>query len=375
MKILYGVQATGNGHITRARAMSKQLKALDIEVDYFFSGRAPELFFDMDEFGQWRSCKGLTFVHEAGDLKIVKTLKENSLIQAYRDIKNLDLSPYDLVLTDFEPISARAAKRTNKTCIGLGHQYAFGHGVPVRGDNFVPKLIMRNFAPVDIGLGLHWHHFNKAILPPIAETHSGDIVSDPNKIVVYLGFESPEDVISLLEPFDDYLFTFYGPFAQYESRGHIQLKPLSREGFKRDLASAGGVICNAGFELSSEAIQLGKKLLMKPLMGQMEQLSNAKAIELLGLGMTMDSLDGKVVRQWLQNFEGKRVQYPNVAQHVAAWLKQGDWFDLARRDQLVMDLWQDTQASGVEYFTQNPVPSCRHDRVSNGRPSLRAGPG
>ncbi len=36
MKILYGVQGTGNGHIARARAMSKAFESHDVQVDFLF---------------------------------------------------------------------------------------------------------------------------------------------------------------------------------------------------------------------------------------------------------------------------------------------------------------------------------------------------
>ncbi|BCD99140.1 MJ1255/VC2487 family glycosyltransferase [Marinagarivorans cellulosilyticus] len=321
MKILYGVQATGNGHITRARALAERFNQAGIEVDYLFSGRPRENFFDMDIFGNWQCYKGLTFIHESGKLNITKTIHSNSLKTLFADIKNLDLSEYDFVLTDFEPITAWAARKQKKTCIGVGHQYAFFNDVPRRGDNLVSRAIMKHFAPADIHLGLHWHHFGHAILPPIAEIHETHLPVDAKKIVVYLGFESHEDVIQLLEPFKDHLFVIYGPYARYQSHGHIQLKPLSREGFQVDLSTASGVICNAGFELASEAIQLGKKLLVKPLHGQMEQLSNARALEELQLAMTMDSLDTKAVRQWLTGFKGKRVVYPDVAKAIVDWLQ------------------------------------------------------
>ena len=356
MKILYGVQATGNGHITRARALNKYLKQNpEIEVEYLFSGRPREDFFDMEEFGEFRCCKGLTFAYEAGELKILRTAQQNSMLQLWKDIKSLDLDQYDIILTDFEPITAWAAKRAKKKCIGIGHQYAFYHGVPKRGADFMPSLIMKYFAPASMGLGLHWHHFDHPILPPIAETHDTDSPVDPKKIVVYLGFEAPEEVIQLLEPFDQYLFCFYGPFPKYESRGHIQLKPLSRDGFQQDLATASGVICNAGFELSSEAIQLGKKILVKPLHGQMEQLSNAEAIESLGLGMSMDSLDGDIVKHWLENSEGKRVVYPNVAQEIVNWISKKGWETPASVNELIQALWQNTQAHGVPAF-DNALP-------------------
>ena len=45
MKILYGIQGTGNGHITRARVMASCFKKLNVEVDYVFSGRANTCIF------------------------------------------------------------------------------------------------------------------------------------------------------------------------------------------------------------------------------------------------------------------------------------------------------------------------------------------
>ncbi|WNO10935.1 MJ1255/VC2487 family glycosyltransferase [Teredinibacter sp. KSP-S5-2] len=357
MKVLYGVQATGNGHISRARALNKYLKEFGVDVDYVFSGRPREQFFDMEEFGNWKCYRGLTFVHEAGDLKIFRTLQHNNMLQLIKDIREFQLDGYDLIISDFEPITSWACKTRGIPCIGVSHQQAFAFDVPRRGGGIIPKLIMKYFAPTTSGLGLHWHHFNQPILPPIAEIHETDEASDPNKIVVYLGFEEPEDVIQLLEPFDDHLFIYYGPFPQYESRGHIQLKPLSREGFKQDLATCSGVICNAGFELSSEAIQLGKKLLVKPLKGQLEQLSNAKALEATGLGMTMGNLDSGAVKDWLENWQAKQVIYPNVAKAIAEWIAKGRWQDESSRDELVNRLWSETNAAGVPSFESAPLPN------------------
>ena len=364
MKILYGVQATGNGHITRARALAAEFNKAGIEVDYLFSGRARENFFDMEAFGDWQCHRGLTFIHESGKINLSKTIKENSLKVLIQDIKKLDLSPYDFVLTDFEPITAWAARKHKKTCIGVGHQYAFLNDVPRRGDNFISRKIMEHFAPADIHLGLHWHHFGHAILPPIAEIHETHLPLDAKKIVVYLGFESHEEIMQLLEPFKDHLFVIYGPYARYQSHGHIQLKPLSRKGFQMDLTTANGVICNAGFELASEAIQLGKKLLVKPLHGQMEQLSNARALEELQLGMTMDTLDTQAVRQWLNSFQAKRIVYPNVAKAIVEWLQHSN---RQSTQQLVNTLWAGVKLPHATNQQTQPHPSglTRHFTLPN----------
>lgn len=350
MKILYGVQGTGNGHISRARALNKFLKKNNIEVDYLFSGRPREKYFDMEEFGDWRCCRGLSFVHDAGRLKVLQTLHDAGVRELLRDIRTLDMDGYDLVVTDFEPITAWAARKAGKTSLGIGHQYAFRHSVPLRGDNFIGRKIMEYFAPAEQSLGLHWHHFGQPILPPIVDIDHGEMDVDSHKILVYLGFEDIDQVIAMLEPFDDYSFYFYGPFDHPESLGHIKLRPLSREGFKRDLLTANGVICNAGFELSSEAIQLGKKLLVKPLMGQMEQLSNARAMEQLQLAMTMDTLDKGVTSEWLAGFSAKRVVYPNVAEAIALWIADKGWERPESKQELISSLWGAISCTGVDGF-------------------------
>jgi len=293
VKILYGVQATGNGHITRARAMNKALQKTDITVDYLFSGRDRDDFFDMEEFGNFDCRAGMTFITEAGKVNVIETAKKNKFRELFRDIKNLDLSTYDLVLTDFEPITAWAAKKQGKRSIAIGHQYAFDHKIPKRGNNPLTALFMQNFAPATIRLGLHWHHFGCPILPPIADTHEQEVTTVENKIVVYLGFEQQSAILDLITPFGDYDFYVYGKIDKAEDLGHIKLRPLSREGFLNDLSSCNGVITNAGFELASEAIHLGKKILVKPLKGQMEQLSNGKALEQLQLGMCMNGLQSE----------------------------------------------------------------------------------
>lgn len=339
MKILYGVQGTGNGHISRARAMNKYLKKEGVKADFLFSGRERDRYFDMEEFRNWRCHKGLTFLHQAGKLRIIDTLKQASVRTLIKDIRTLELEHYDLVITDFEPITAWAAKLKNKPCIGIGHQYAFEHAVPLSGDNVLTRALMKNFAPAKTSLGLHWHHFGQPILPPIAEVHRTEDPTEKNKILVYLGFEEVDDVMAYLEEFGDYKFVYYGPFEKYERCDHIHLKPLSREGFKYDLATAEGVICNAGFELGSEAIQLGKKLLVKPLTGQLEQLSNAKALEELGLALSMKKLDAQITRTWLRDFKGKCIQYPNVAQAIAKWIAARGWEQANGKRALIDSLW------------------------------------
>jgi len=184
MKILYGVQGTGNGHITRAREMARALQDQGITTEFVFSGRPSDHYFDMEPFGNYRCFKGLTFATDHGRINHWQTIKTNSLRQFFRDCRQLDLSTYDLVVTDFEPISAWAARSQGIRSIGIGHQYAFHHNIPRAEDNLLTTWLMRQFAPADIPVGLHWHHFNQPILPPIIDTqHQGSPIID-DKILV-----------------------------------------------------------------------------------------------------------------------------------------------------------------------------------------------
>jgi len=68
MKILYGVQGTGNGHMARTKALLPELKKSGVHIDFVFSGRKQEDFFDMQEFGQYRLFSGLTLFCYRGRL-------------------------------------------------------------------------------------------------------------------------------------------------------------------------------------------------------------------------------------------------------------------------------------------------------------------
>lgn len=110
MRILYGVQGTGNGHITRARVMAGALRRAHLEVDYLFSGRPAERYFNMEPFGDYRVYPGLTLATDAGRVRLWRTLGGNNLYRLWRDVRGLDLSGYDLVITDFEPDQCLAAR-------------------------------------------------------------------------------------------------------------------------------------------------------------------------------------------------------------------------------------------------------------------------
>ena len=322
MKILYGVQGTGNGHITRARAMAKYLNEYGAQITFLFSGRKPDEYFDMQIFGRCLYRKGLSIALKNGAINYPKTATSNSPGTFIREIRQLDLDGFDLVITDFEPIVAWAARSAGAPCLGIGHQYAFKYDIPKSGVNFAAQALFNNFAPATYALGLHWHHFNTPILPPIISPPA--LVDTPpeqaNKILVYLPFENQRRVIETLKQFPDYRFLVYTNHYRPGNERNICVFRQSRAHFQKSLSRCAGVICNAGFELGSEALLLGKKLLVKPVKRQMEQASNVLALQVLQLADCMDHINHIDLKNWLDRDNSVRIHYPDVAKAIVEWL-------------------------------------------------------
>jgi uncharacterized protein (TIGR00661 family) len=346
LRILYGVQGTGNGHISRSREIIRYLKADGHQVRVIVSGRDPNLLWDMEVFEPFSALEGLTFSTRRGRLQYFKTARRLNFFRFYSDIRGFDAHSLDLVITDFEPVSARIARRHHLPSIGIGHQYAFRYRIPVGGFDPAALYVIRQFAPADACLGLHWHHFDQPILPPIIPNHMpSDLRPIHNKILVYLPFEEMQDIRRLLAPFEAHRFFVYHQLPAASDEGHLRLRPYSRQGFLKDLAESSAVITNAGFELVSEALHLGKKILVKPLARQMEQISNAKALKELNLGTVMKRLDPGAVDGFLAKRKFAAVRYPDVARMIADWIGAGDWMDVSGLSRL---------AWGETIFADNP---------------------
>lgn len=339
MKILYGVQGTGNGHIARARIMAKAIaQRNDIQADFLFSGRPANEYFNMEVFGQYQTRRGLTFVTEQGAVSKWQTIKQARPLQFFKDIKTLDLQGYDFVVNDFEPVTAWAARKQKVPAISISHQAAFSYDVPKQGNDWLDALITRYFAPTSTRLGVHWHHFGYPIIPPFIEEQPLDRPKNGHTLV-YLPFEDIADIRQLLEPLSEINFDCFHPKLTEDSKeGHIQWRKTSKPLFRDSLLHCNGVVANAGFELSSEALRLGKKLLLKPLHGQYEQLSNVRTLITLDLCTCMQSLDADTLEKWLQMPQQEPIKFPGDPNILIDWLIEKNWHDVRG---LCQRLWKE----------------------------------
>jgi uncharacterized protein (TIGR00661 family) len=345
VRILYGVQATGNGHITRSREVIRALRVAGHDVLVLFSGRKEDRFWDIEDLQPYVMRRGLTFTARGGRIRYLDTARNLRLLQCYRDIRTFDASEFDVVLSDFEPLSVRIAKEWGLTSIGIAHQYAFLHPVPAPRGYWLGRTVTRWFAPVDVPIGLHWHHFGHPILPPIIPNLSQSSAI-PRKVVIYLPFESEEEMTRMVKPLVSWEFYVYREVKHPQNEGNLHIRPFSRSEFQRDLATAEAVIANAGFALASEALSLGKKLLVKPLKGQFEQQANAKALVELGLGGVLKRLDAGMVRAWLQESSPPPYTIPRYVNDLVRWIESKDWRDVKGLSRAVWARVQETHPMG-----------------------------
>ena len=337
MKILVGIQGTGNGHLSRCAALAEALAAYNhVQVDYLISGRPREQLFDMEVFGKWQWREGLSFVVSNGQVNVRETIARNNWQQFWRDARNLNVADYDLVVSDYEPITAWAGRMQRKPVIGLGRQYAFYRDTPSLPISALQRQLLRWFAPAKTIVGMHWLDDASHVLPPIIHQRGERQRAIKGQYLVYLPFENLGAIHGLLSRFNQYQFHVFHPAAEAQQVGHIRYSAPSRVGFAEAMTQAEGIISNAGFETASEALGLGKKLLVKPLTGQFEQAANAKCLHQAGLATVMHKLDSDIVADFLAAETAVQCQWPNVAAEVARWLVHGAKESV---QQLSADLW------------------------------------
>jgi len=284
MKILYAVQATGNGHISRAIQLMPYLEQYG-EVDIFLSGNNCHLQSQLPV--KYRS-KGLSlFYGNKGGLDYLKMWKELSLKRIWNEAKELPVEKYDLVINDFESITSLACKLKKKKSIQFGHQASFQSSLtprPKKKDLF-GEFILKNYAPSSVYAGLHFKAYDDNIFNPIIKSEIIDCnPSDKGHITVYLSHYSLAVQKEHFLKMKDMKFeVFSKEVKEPYTFKNICFYPLSNDKFTESVIYSHGVITGAGFETPAETLYLGKKLICLPIKGQYEQACNAAALEQLGV--------------------------------------------------------------------------------------------
>jgi uncharacterized protein (TIGR00661 family) len=291
MKIFYAVQATGNGHISRAMELLPHLKQYG-EVDLFLSGANSTL--QLDATVKYRS-KGVCFFYgNSGSLNYLETLKKFAPLRVIKEAKDLPVENYDMVINDFECITSLACGMKKIPSVNFGHQASFqSRKVPrPKNKNLLGEFVLQNYARASQYIGLHFKSYDDFILPPVIKKN---ILlaerTDKGHITIYLPSFSDKVVSNYLSSIKDFQFeVFSKEIKQPQKQNNISFIPVDKDGFNKSLITCHGIITNSGFETPAEALSLGKKLLVIPIKGQYEQLCNATALEEMGV-QKITSLD------------------------------------------------------------------------------------
>ena len=306
MKILYGIQLTGNGHITRSIKIITALKSAGFDVDIITSGTNSQLKLPFEIKKQFQ---GLSFFYnKKGGIDWIKTLLSLKLKQFLSDLK-YDVSSYDLVISDFEPVSAWSAKKYNKKSLGIGNQYSFRSKKTPRPffKDIFSELFIKYFAPCKEHIGINYEKYDEFItLPIISDDFLNKRVTNKKFYLIYLPSMSSKFISDQINTYGTGNWKVYSPDVLKDvTDGIVKLKKLDKEKFSKDLLNCSGVITASGFSTTSEALVLGKKLWSIPIKGQYEQLCNAKALKKMGI-LTKD-LNNDTLFEWIYNY--KSIKY------------------------------------------------------------------
>lgn len=321
MKILFAIQGTGNGHLSRARDVYPELAKYG-DVDVLISG----IQADVDvPFPVKYKMYGMSFIFgKKGGVDLFQTAIQSKLFRLLKDIREFPVDQYDLVINDFEPVSAWACKRRRKPCISLSHQCAVLHPLapqPASGD-MVGKLVLQRYAPVTAAYGFHFRAFAENIFTPVIRQEIRALTpQNHGHYTVYLPAYDDATIIRHLSQFPDVKWDVYSkhnkePFVS----GNVSLKKIDNRAFIESMAACTGLLCGAGFEGPAEAMYLGKKVLVIPMLTQYEQHCNAAGAAEMGATViqTLDEQYHPVIRKWLDEGQSISVNYPDITESIIA---------------------------------------------------------
>jgi len=318
MRILYAIQGTGNGHLARATEIVPILKSM-ADTDVLVSGTQADLNvpFRIDY-----NFSGLSFiVGQNGGVDILKTIKKMPVLQFFRDIKNLPVNQYDLVISDFEPVSAWACRLRQKACIGLSHQNAVLHPSAPRPEfsNFFGKFILNHYAPAKIKYGFNFKPASPDIFPPVirSDIRKAQTSVQPH-FTVYLPAYSNQQIQDVLSQIPDTEWQVFSKHSKHNyTVGNIQFQPVSLDSFTQSFLTCSGLICTAGFEGPAEAMYHGKKLCVIPMKKQYEQYCNAAYLKSMGIKV-LDHFTSSVpeLKEWIQNSAVLQIKFPDLTYEI-----------------------------------------------------------
>lgn len=311
MKIFYAIQATGNGHVSRAMQLYPYLQKFGT-VDFFMSGNNASLNIDLPVKYKSDGCS--LHYSKCGGLNYLDIARNIRPLQMFKDAKSLPLKNYDVVINDFDSITSLACKLQKVHSVQLGHQASFASDSTPRPEkkSLMGEIILKHYAPSPQYIGLHFEKYDSFILPPIIKDEI--IQAEPKDlkhITVYLPSFQKECLEKAFNKRSEINFHwFLNDVKIKHTIGNITYYPVNQKQFNQSLINCHGIITGGGFETPAEALYLRKKILSIPIRNHYEQECNAAALKKMGVPVVYEVGDNfeLIIENWLN----KDTPIPNI---------------------------------------------------------------
>ena len=317
-KIFYAVQATGNGHISRAQQLYPYLKKFG-EVDFFISGNNANLDFKLPVKYKSKGCS--LHYSKCGGLNYFDVVKNIKPYMMYKDAKSLPLEKYDVIINDFDFVTSLACKLKKLPSVQLGHQASFQSDATPRPDkkSVVGETILKHYAHATNHIGFHFQKYDSFILPPVIKEEFIDVIpTDLNHVSVYLPSFQKHCLLKAFNKLSHINFHwFLENIESIRMEKNITYYPINQNLFNKSLMSCHGLITGGGFETPSEALYLGKKLMSVPIKNHYEQQCNAAAIKQMGVKVLEDVGEdfAEVIEKWFyEKNNNPKIEANNINQ-------------------------------------------------------------
>jgi uncharacterized protein (TIGR00661 family) len=239
-----------------------------------------------------------------------------------REVRELPVEKYDLVINDFEFISAYACLFKGVPCVGFSHQAAFLSSKTPRpaSKNHAGEFILKHYAPCSSAVGLHFDHFDDFIRKPVIRSEVRELeVCWGNHYTVYLPHYDDAMLLAEFHQQPDVYWHLFSPKARsISSYKNATVFPIENSRYLQSLASCQGLITGGGFEAPAEAIFLGKKVMAIPIKGQYEQKCNTRAMQAIGV-KTVKKIGQRFqehLYEWLHYVQPLQISYPDETRQI-----------------------------------------------------------
>jgi uncharacterized protein (TIGR00661 family) len=315
MKILFGVAGEGSGHASRAYVVAKYLESQGhkIKIITYHQGlKYLEQDFDVEEIF------GLRFFHKDAKVDYPTTILENikktpeatkSLSRTKEIVKQFNPN---IILTDFEPLSALCAHLCKLPLVSIDNQHILTHSKIDYDKKWMPDYFLTKTGVSTMAFkadayiltsffDLKITDNNVFTVPPILRQEILEqIPSEKNHILVYTTTPDINNIVDILFKKTSEKFIIYGT-NKNKSLNNCTFKKFSKDGFLKDLATSKAIIGTAGLTLITEALYFHKPYLALPIERRFEQLLNSYNLKKLTYGNYTEKFTIKDLNSFLKN--------------------------------------------------------------------------